>query len=203
MRSVKRTAKIMAVLAAAAIICCGCAGEADQSAKEDVQQTEAEDIAPSAEEAESGDSEAQQVTEAPEEESAEGEAETLSIAEVYEKIGAEVSLQSPECMDDDFISNYYGLDTALLEEYVFSISSDAAQAETVIIAKVKDVSDTEAVAESLQSVMEDKKAEMENYIPEQFAIVEKSEVVIEDNYVWLVISENKDSITSVIENNLF
>lgn len=203
MRSVKRTAKIMAVLTAAAIICCGCAGEADQSAKEDVQQTEAEDIAPSAEEAESGDSEAQQVTEAPEEESAEGEAETLSIAEVYEKIGAEVSLQSPECMDDDFISNYYGLDTALLEEYVFSISSDAAQAETVIIAKVKDVSDTEAVAESLQSVMEDKKAEMENYIPEQFAIVEKSEVVIEDNYVWLVISENKDSITSVIENNLF
>lgn len=193
----------MAVLTAAAIICCGCAGEADQSAKEDVQQTEAEDIAPSAEEAESGDSEAQQVTEAPEEESAEGEAETLSIAEVYEKIGAEVSLQSPECMDDDFISNYYGLDTALLEEYVFSISSDAAQAETVIIAKVKDVSDTEAVAESLQSVMEDKKAEMENYIPEQFAIVEKSEVVIEDNYVWLVISENKDSITSVIENNLF
>ena len=141
--------------------------------------------------------------ETPEEEAAEGEKETLSIAEVYEKIGAEVSLQSPECMDDDFISNYYGLDTALLEEYVFSISSDAAQAETVIIAKVKDVSDTEAVAESLQSVMEDKKAEMENYIPEQFAIVEKSEVVIKDNYVWLVISENKDSITSVIENNLF
>lgn len=204
MRSVKRTAKIMAVLAAAAIVCCGCAGETDQSAKEDVQQTEAEDIVPSAEEVESGDSEAQQVTEeTPEEEAAEGEKETLSIAEVYEKIGAEVSLQSPECMDDDFISNYYGLDTALLEEYVFSISSDAAQAETVIIAKVKDVSDTEAVAESLQSVMEDKKAEMENYIPEQFAIVEKSEVVIKDNYVWLVISENKDSITSVIENNLF
>ena len=125
----------MAVLAAAAIICCGCAGETDQSAKEDVQQTEAEDIVPSAEEVESGDSEAQQVTEeTPEEEAAEGEKETLSIAEVYEKIGAEVSLQSPECMDDDFISNYYGLDTALLEEYVFSISSDAAQAETVIIA---------------------------------------------------------------------
>ena len=92
MRSVKRTAKIMAVLAAAAIICCGCAGEADQSAKEDVQQTEAEDIVPSAEEVESGDSEAQQVTEeTPEEEAAEGEKETLSIAEVYEKIGAEVS----------------------------------------------------------------------------------------------------------------
>lgn len=197
MRSVKRRAKIMAVLTAAVIICCGCAGEADQSAKEDVQQTEAE-------EAESGDSEAQQVTEeTAEEEAAEGEKETLSIMEVYEKIGAEVSLQSPECMDDDFISNYYGLDTALLEEYVFSISSDAAQAETVIIAKVKDVSDTEAVAESLQSVMEDKKAEMENYIPEQFAIVEKSEVVIKDNYVWLVISENEDSITDVIENNLF
>lgn len=194
--SIGKSGKIMAVLVAAAIICCGCGGEeASQTASEDVRQTGTESASQSAEEAESEVSEA--------EEAEESGKTAASIAEVYEKIGEEVSLQSPACMDDDFISNYYGLDTALLEEYVFSISEDAAQAETVIIAKVKDAGDAEQVAESLQAVVEDKKAEMENYIPEQFAIVEKSEVVIRDNYVWLVISENEDSITSVIENNLF
>lgn len=194
--SIGKSGKIMAVLAAAAIICCGCGKEAaSQTASEDVRQTGTESAPQSAEETESEVSEA--------EEAAESEKAAASIAEVYEKIGEEVTLQSPACMDDDFISNYYGLDTALLEEYVFSISEDAAQAETVIIAKVKDAGDAEQVAESLQAVVEDKKAEMENYIPEQFAIVEKSEVVIKDNYVWLVISENEDSITSVIENNLF
>lgn len=199
MRSVKRTAKILTVLAAAAIICCGCGGESDQTVNEEVQQTEGKEITQPAEETESGDSEEQTT----EKEFAEDEKEVLSIAEVYEKIGEEVTLQSPECMDDDFISNYYFVDTTLLEEYVFSMSADAAQAEMVIIVKVKDADHVEGIAESLQGVMEDKKAEMENYIPEQFAIVEKSEVVVKDNYVWLVISENEDSITSIIENNLF
>ena len=40
-------------------------------------------------------------------------------------------------MDEDFILNYYGIDVSALEEYVFSISEDAAQAESVIIMKVK------------------------------------------------------------------
>lgn len=205
MRSVRKSGKIVAVLAAAAILCCGCGGEeADAGQAAGGEQTVNENAEQSAEETESEVSEAEEVTEEKTEEATEESGETaLSIAEVYEKIGEEVTLQSPACMDDDFISNYYGLDTALLEEYVFSISEDAAQAETVIIAKVKDAGDAEQVAESLQAVVEDKKAEMENYIPEQFAIVEKSEVVIKDNYVWLVISENEDSITDVIEENLF
>ena len=44
---------------------------------------------------------------------------------------------------------------------------------------------------------------MENYIPEQFAIVEKSKVQTKDPYIWLIISENADEITDVIENGLF
>ena len=50
--------------------------------------------------------------------------------------------------------------------------------------------------------MDEKKNEMENYIPEQFAIVEKSKVQTKSNYVWLVISENAETITDIIENNL-
>ena len=140
-------------------------------------------------------------------------------------------------MDEDFILNYYGIDVSSLEEYVFSISDDAAQAETIIIMKVKSTGDLEkpsppwggavpfhkppvciiercgeehqknverfspgienqaesddaAQAETiiimkvkstgdletftdcLQTILDDKKNEMENYIPEQFAIVE-------------------------------
>lgn len=77
-------------------------------------------------------------------------------------------------MDGEFISNYYGIDTAVLEEYVFSMSEDAAQAETIILMKVKNTEDLEAFAECLQTIVDEKKNEMENYIPEQFAIVEKA-----------------------------
>ncbi len=125
-----------------------------------------------------------------------------SIDEIYQEITQSVTLQSPACMDEDFISNYYGIDTKTLSEYVFSMSEDAAQAETIIIMKVEQSEDLEGLSSCLQTVVDEKKNEMENYIPEQFAIVEKSKVQTKGNYVWLVISENAKSITDIIENSL-
>lgn len=106
-------------------------------------------------------------------------------------------------MDADFILNYYGIDVSTLEEYVFSMSEDAAQAETVIIIKVENTDDLEAITDCLQTLIDDKKMEMENYLPEQFAIVEKSRVQTKDNYIWLVISDNADAVTDIIESRLF
>lgn len=126
-----------------------------------------------------------------------------SIAEIYQEITESVTLKSPQCMDEDFILNYYGIDVASLEEYVFSMSEDAAQAETIIILKVKNADDLETFADCLQTVIDDKKLEMESYLPEQFAIVEKSSVQTKDNYIWLVISDNADAVTDIIENGLF
>jgi len=132
------------------------------------------------------------------------QAAAASVDEVYQEITQKVSLVSPSLYDDEFIMNYYGIDAASeLEEYVFSMSEDAAQAETVIIMKAKEGADIEALAASLQVVVDEKKIEMENYLPEQFAIVEKSAVQTKDNYVWLVISEQADAISEIIENKLF
>lgn len=170
--NITKSGKLLVALAAAAVICGGCSGQAVQTAGGDVQTAESEKAA-------------------------------QTVQEVYQEIEEKVSLKSPECMDDEFISNYYGIDVSALEEYVFSISEDAAQAETVIIMKVQDAGSLEAMADCLQTVADEKKNEMENYIPEQFAIVEKSKVVTRDNYVWLVISENADAITDIIESGLF
>lgn len=126
-----------------------------------------------------------------------------SVQEVYQEIEQTVSLKSPQCMDEDFILNYYGIDTTGLEEYVFSMSEDAAQAETIILMKVNNPEDLEMFADCLQTIVDDKKNEMEDYIPEQFAIVEKSKVQTKDNYLWLVISDNADEITDIIECGLF
>ena len=129
--------------------------------------------------------------------------ETKTVNEIYQEITERVSLQSPVCMKDDFISNYYGIDVSTLEEYVFSMSEDATQAETVVLMKAKDGADTGEIVSALETVVDEKKNEMENYLPEQFEIVEKSEVKTRDRYVWLVISQQADAITDIIEKDLF
>lgn len=171
-----KSMRLMAVFAAAVLLCTGCSNEATAT----TANTDSNPVDVS-----------------------NHEKTAKSIDEVYQEIEQTVTLKSPQCMDDDFISNYYGIDATLLEEYVFSMSGDAAQAETVIIMKVKNTDDLAGLTESLQTVVDEKKNEMENYIPEQFAIVEQSKVQTKDNYIWLVISENADAITDIIESGLF
>lgn len=183
MRTMK-TLKTITALAAAAFLCAGCSSQSVPASNNTNTVSESTQTAGTSN-------------------SSDNKENTKSIDDIYQEIEQTVSLQSPQCMDDDFISNYYGIDAASLEEYVFSMSEDAAQAETVIILKVKNTDDVEKLADSLQTVVDEKKNEMENYIPEQFAIVEKSKVQTRENYVWLVISDNADTITDIIENGLF
>lgn len=216
-----KSTKIMAVLAAAALLCTGCsdktvpaANTTDTTAASDTANTAdttaASDTASTADTTAASDTASTADTTAASDTADSGTAQTTdtadstakSIADIYQEITQSVSLQSPQCMDDDFISNYYGIDAASLEEYVFSMSEDATQAETVIILKVKNTDDVKGLTDSLQTVVDEKKNEMENYIPEQFAIVEKSKAQTKDNYVWLVISENADAIADIIENGL-
>lgn len=128
--------------------------------------------------------------------------EAKSVKEIYAEIQEKVELYSPMVFDDEFLMNYYGIDASLLEEYVFSMSEDATSAETIVVMKAKQQEDVEMLSELMQVVVEEKKNEMENYLPEQFAIVEKAEVKIQGSYLWLVISENEQSIKKMIEDGL-
>lgn len=124
------------------------------------------------------------------------------VQEIYEEIAQAVELQSPVPMTDSFISNYYGINPEKLEEYVFVMSEEATSAETVAIMKVKEEGDVENIKAALQVLVDEKRGEMEDYLPEQFEIVDKSSVKTKGNYVYLVISGQADAITKIIENGI-
>lgn len=121
-----------------------------------------------------------------------------SIQDIYAEITEKLALNAPMVLPDEFISNYYGVDVSTLDEYVFSMSEAAISAETVVILKAKDTGSTDDLAASLQTVIDQKRSEMENYLPDQFQIVDKSSVHVEGNYVYLVISEQADAISQII-----
>lgn len=129
-----------------------------------------------------------------------GEEKTQKAApeEIYRSI--ENSMELPSMMegDDDFISNYYGIEPADLDSYVFASAEDATLATSVIIMKAKSEDVVEKLEASLNTVIEQKAAEMQGYIPEQYDIVADSSVKTEGLYVYLVIAENAGDIEAVI-----
>ncbi len=132
----------------------------------------------------------------------EEDAEAKPVKEIYEEIKQSVGLYSPVEMADSFISNYYGVNPEKLEEYIFVMSEEATSAETIVIMKVKDEGDVEKIEAALQVVVDEKRGEMKDYLPEQFEIVDKSSVKTKGHYVYLVISESADVITGIIEKGI-
>ncbi len=131
--------------------------------------------------------------------SQEGEsAKEVSVQDIYKSVGESTELPSMVEGDDDFISNYYGIDPANLDSYVFASAEDATLATSVIIMKAKSEDAVAALESSLNTVKDQKAAEMQGYIPEQYDIVADSSVKTEGLYVYLVIAENAGDIEAVI-----
>jgi len=125
-----------------------------------------------------------------------------TMKEIYEEISEEVEHPDMVALNDNYIANYYGIDLSLLEDYIFVNAEDVIYADTIILMKVKEETSVEAMRDALDTMIEQKKLELENYLPEQFKIVEKSEVVVSGNYVYLVISEHAQEIQTVIAKYL-
>lgn len=125
----------------------------------------------------------------------------LSLSDIYSQIEQQVSLNSPMTVPEEFIANYFGIDVSTAEDYLFVMSEMATSAETIVILKPA-AADKQAAIDSLQMVIDQKAAEMENYLPDQYDIVSRSSVQQTGDYVWLVISENAEAIQSIIEAGL-
>lgn len=117
--------------------------------------------------------------------------------EIYEEIAASVELQSPMIVPEAFVANY-GIDFSTIEDYIFVMSEMSTSVETVAIFKSEDAASRESVSAALQTFADGKRAEMENYLPEQFDIVDRSSVKTSGDYVYLVISENAEAIEEII-----
>ncbi len=102
-------------------------------------------------------------------------------------------------LNDNYIANYFGIDLSKLEEYIFVNAQEVIYADTIIIMKVKDTNDIDTMKEALETMIEHKKSELENYLPEQFKIVEKSEIKTSDSYIYLIISNDAQTINGIIE----
>lgn len=133
---------------------------------------------------------------------ADGETGTAPISEIYLKITSLVELKSPVEMPENFLSQTYGVDTSILDDYMLVISEDATSAETIAILRARDEAGAKACSEALKVIVEEKSMEMENYLPDQYELVKDSKVNVKGNVAYLVISENAKDILAIIEENI-
>ena len=131
-----------------------------------------------------------------------GNTDERTTADIYKSIQENVDLPEMYVADDDYILNYYGIDTSKLQDYVFESCIDPTRTDTVILIRLKDVADAEEVTGSLNLLLEQMEAEMANYNPAANELVQSAAVRQNGTWIDLVICENLDTALSLIDNSI-
>lgn len=104
-------------------------------------------------------------------------------------------------MNDNYISNYYGIDVADLSQYVFAQSDDPTSAETIIIFMCDDKDKRKTYTEAVNNALEQKYDELSNYgLPDEAKLVKDAKVKTSGNLVYLIISDNADSMNKIVKD---
>ncbi|MDO4301320.1 MAG: DUF4358 domain-containing protein [Clostridia bacterium] len=126
----------------------------------------------------------------------------ISISTVYSGISpmAEGTLVE---MNDNYISNYYGIDVADLQEYVFAQSDDPKSAETIIIFKCQDGEKRKLYVQAVENALNQKYDELTNYdLPDEAKLVKQSKIRKSDDLVYLVISDKSKEMNKIIKDSI-
>lgn len=126
----------------------------------------------------------------------------ISVSTVYSGISpmAEGTLVE---MNDNYISNYYGIDVADLQEYVFAQSDDPKSAETIIIFKCQDGEKRKLYVQAVENALNQKYDELTNYdLPDEAKLVKQSKIRKSDDLVYLVISDKSKEMNKIIKDSI-
>lgn len=123
--------------------------------------------------------------------------ETLvDLGAVYESLGAYLpEMYSP---DGDTLLNFMGIDQADCQQLYVSICAEGMDADEVWLIQAKDAAALDTLKELAETRIQAKLDETETYLPDQYVVVQKAELVVKDLYLALLISPQVDAMKETV-----
>ena len=127
------------------------------------------------------------------------EAKEIDIPALWTSIEETVELPSMMELDDTTLQDVYGIDAADLESYVARIPLMNVHATEFFIAKVKD-GKMDTVKEAIAKRQADLVTVWEQYLPEQYELVQNYKLETEGNYVLFCVCAQADEVVGLFRD---
>ena len=113
------------------------------------------------------------------------------IADVEAAVTAEIDMTNMLSGDNKMIKRFYGLDPAQFESIVLYYPTTNMMAEELLIVKLSDMGQQEAVRAAVEARIATQKTTFEGYGVEQFEMLSNNAVVeVRGNYILFVVNAN-------------
>ena len=134
---------------------------------------------------------------------AKNETPAPSLSEVYASLENVTNMPEMAVMPDALIETLFGFNLADFEEYVFAEAADpAVNADTIILIKLAEGADLNAVCETLAGYLTSVKDNTESYSPVNYAKTQSSAVTVIGDYIYLVVTAEYAEAAQVITESL-
>lgn len=125
----------------------------------------------------------------------------VSMNELGEKISKSTDVSKMKKGDVSKLKKLYKIDPSEVEEFILYTAPSNIKADEIAVIKVKDSSKVKEVKEKVEKRINKQTASFKDYLPEEYAVLEKHVLKENGNYVILVVSKDVDNIEKAIDES--
>ena len=122
---------------------------------------------------------------------------TVDLPAVYAGFGLNSEDMLPLAETD--LMEYYGIDAANVKQFAGAVNLTGISAEEIVLIEAVDANAAASVKAQLDARYDSKAAQMKDYLPDQYAIIEKCSVRVDGNFVAMIVSENAETYVAAYE----
>lgn len=101
--------------------------------------------------------------------------------------------------DEDTMLNFLGISTEDCVQYKVAVCAEGMRADEVWLIEAKDAAALENLRQLAETRIQAKLDETVSYVPDQYVIVEKAQLLVQGNYLALLISPEVDALKAGFE----
>lgn len=120
---------------------------------------------------------------------------TIDIEQLYDSYTQ--YLPEMVILEGDDMMNFYGVDETKCNAAKIAVCSDGLRSDEVWLVEAVDETAAAEIYDLANGRVEREAEETKNYAPDQYAVVEKAQVILDGNYVVLIISPDVDTMVSL------
>ncbi|MCR5635898.1 MAG: DUF4358 domain-containing protein [Clostridiales bacterium] len=102
--------------------------------------------------------------------------------------------------DSSKLLDYYGIDSATVKDFQVMMNSSGVEQDEIVMIEAVDEDSANTISEKLNARLEDKKNQMKNYLPDQYAMLQKCSVERKGLYVYMFLSDDAKTMESIFNS---
>lgn len=124
---------------------------------------------------------------------------SVSAEEVFSAAAGAFETEELEVKTTKEIKKQFSLDESTAENVLFIASDSVMEVRELLVVEVKNKDDVDAVFESIESRVTEKKALFKNYAPEQSALLENYVLVKRGKFILYAVSSSPDKVVKAFK----